>query len=233
LAQPLSDYYSGHFPGSHARGLVFQENLGTGDKRISGSLASLAGLELALETGDPLLLEMSVRRILLGHAVILGFGGVPLLYMGDELGLLNDDSYLKDPDKADDNRWVHRPPMDWRRAEKRHQPGTVEHRLFHGLREIVLARKGTPHLHAVTPTEVFDAGNAGVFAFSRPHPLGPLVALHNLTENAQHVGVEAVRGRGVDGTLRDRLKRDGGEPVEWAGGIVRLEPYGSVWITGR
>ena len=45
----LSDFYAGEFPGSWARGLVFQENPATGDRRISGSLASLAGLE----AGDP------------------------------------------------------------------------------------------------------------------------------------------------------------------------------------
>ena len=45
----LSDWYSGSYPGSWARGLVFQQNEQTGDRRISGSLASLAGLE----AGDP------------------------------------------------------------------------------------------------------------------------------------------------------------------------------------
>src|SRR3712207_4920894 len=91
----LSHYYSGAYPGSHARGAVFQENPATGDRRISGTFASLVGLELALETGDPVPLEMSVRRILLGHALIFGYGGIPLIYMGDEIGLLNDYSFLK------------------------------------------------------------------------------------------------------------------------------------------
>ena len=45
----LSDFYTGDFPGSWARGLVFQENPQTHDRRVSGSLASLAGLE----AGDP------------------------------------------------------------------------------------------------------------------------------------------------------------------------------------
>ena len=51
--------------------------------------------------------------------MILAFGGIPLLYMGDEIGLLNDDSYLQDPNLAADNRWLHRPRMDWALAEKR------------------------------------------------------------------------------------------------------------------
>ncbi len=97
----LSDFYAGDFPGSWARGLVFQENPATGDRRISGSLASLAGLS----TGDP----GSVDRILLAHAVVLGFGGLPVIWMGDELGLLNDPDWDADPEHAPDNRWVHRP----------------------------------------------------------------------------------------------------------------------------
>jgi amylosucrase len=39
----LSDFYSGQFSGSFARGAVFQYNPTTGDRRISGSCASLAG----------------------------------------------------------------------------------------------------------------------------------------------------------------------------------------------
>ena len=40
----LSDWYAGEFPGSWAEGLVFQANPDTGDRRISGTAASLAGL---------------------------------------------------------------------------------------------------------------------------------------------------------------------------------------------
>ena len=41
----LSDWYAGLFPGSPARGLVFQYNPATGDRRISGTAAGLAGLD--------------------------------------------------------------------------------------------------------------------------------------------------------------------------------------------
>lgn len=112
----LSDFYSGEYPGSFARGLVFQYNPQTGDRRISGSGASLAGLEAALDAGNHTWIEHATQRLLLLHAVILGFGGVPLLYMGDELATLNDYSYETTPEHAADNRWVHRPRMDWARA---------------------------------------------------------------------------------------------------------------------
>ncbi len=46
--QFLNAFYTGRFEGSFARGLPFQENPKTGDARISGTCASLAGLEKAL-----------------------------------------------------------------------------------------------------------------------------------------------------------------------------------------
>lgn len=48
----LVDYFTGAFDDSHAKGLRFGENPKTGDARISGSLASLVGLQYAIETGD-------------------------------------------------------------------------------------------------------------------------------------------------------------------------------------
>ena len=58
----LADYYAGVYPMSDARGLVFQENLATGDRRISGTAASLAGIESALNNGDAIHLDLAVRR---------------------------------------------------------------------------------------------------------------------------------------------------------------------------
>jgi amylosucrase len=109
----LSDFYDGTYPGSFARGALFQMNPVTGDKRISGSFASLAGLERAVATGDRAGIDMAVQRIMLGHALIASFGGIPLIYMGDEIALPNDYSYRDTPDHAHDSRWIHRPRMDW------------------------------------------------------------------------------------------------------------------------
>ena len=104
----LNEFYRGRFPGSFSRGLPFQENPVTGDCRISGTCASLAGLEKALkEEGTPEV-ELAIKRILLIHGMILTAGGIPLLYLGDEIGTLNDYSYQDDPAHKQDSRWVHR-----------------------------------------------------------------------------------------------------------------------------
>ena len=109
----LADYYAGLYPMSDARGLVFQENLETGDRRISGTAASLARHRGRPDSGDDSHLDLAVRRLLLAYRIVLGFGGLPLIYMGDELALRNDYDFVDDPEHADDNRWVHRPPMPW------------------------------------------------------------------------------------------------------------------------
>src|SRR4051794_2220326 len=115
----LADFYAGEFPGTFARGARFQPDPLSGEARTSGSCASLAGLESA---SDEWAAELAVRRILLLHALAFAHGGLPLIYMGDELGLRNAPSYLAEPDKADDNRWMHRPVMDWDVAALRHEP---------------------------------------------------------------------------------------------------------------
>ncbi len=223
----LADYYAGTFPGSSARGVDFQANRATGDRRTSGTTASLAGLELGLERADPLLVDLSIRRILLGHALIFGYDGIPLVYMGDELGMLNDWSYLDDPDHAADNRWLHRPRMDWELAARRHDPGSVPGRIFAGLVALARARRATPHLHAGTPLAIVDLGQASLLAFVRRHALGPLLAVHNLTERTVRLDRGVLDHFGL-GHAVDRLA-GGPPPVD--GDALVLAPYQAVWLT--
>ena len=56
----LSDFYAGESPGSFARGAVFQHNPETGDRRISGTAASLAGVEAALAHAAPHELDLAL-----------------------------------------------------------------------------------------------------------------------------------------------------------------------------
>jgi len=181
----LADYYAGVFPMSDARGLVFQENLATGDRRISGTAASLAGIEAALASGDEVHLDLAVQRLVLAHQMVLGFGGIPLLWMGDELALLNDYSFVEHAEHADDNRWVHRPKMPWDIAERRHVPGTLEHRVWQALRHAVTVRSALPGLHASVESEVMDPVNPGVLVLLRRAPTQTLAEVYNFTPQPQ------------------------------------------------
>ncbi len=221
----LSAFYTGAFPGSFARGALFNHVPETGDSRVSGTLASLAGLEAALEARDPQLVDDAIARIRLGHALIMAWDGVPLVYMGDELGLLNDRSYEDDPDHMADNRWLHRPVMDWRIAERRHRPDTVEGRVFADLRHLISVRRRAPQLHAAIPLDVLDSGDPGVLAFARRHPAGDLTAISNFTETPRTVEV-AGAGTATSGILVDLLDGShlpGDQPIV-------VPPLGVRWL---
>lgn len=220
----LSDFYEGTHPGSFARGALFQENPATGDKRISGTFASLAGLERA---ADPEATELAIQRLLLGHALIAGFGGIPLIYMGDELAMLNDDTYLDDPDHAHDSRWIHRPRMNWATAATRDAADTPAARVFRETRRILTRRAATPALHAGHPAQVVILGPPGLFAHLRRAPTGGVLGLYNMTEDWLNLPESAVRALCIT-RMHDALSDN---PVQTRLGDIVLPPYARVWLT--
>ena len=186
----LAEFYAGLYPMSDAKGLVFQENLETGDRRISGTAASLLGVENALLSGSETDLDRSIRRLLLAHAIVLGFGGLPLLYMGDELGLTNDYSFADDPEHADDNRWVHRPAMPWDLVEevlksRGSEPQGVTQRVWRGMRHLITVRGSIPALDASVESEVIDPVNPALLVFVRHAPTQTMVGVYNVTDEVQ------------------------------------------------
>jgi amylosucrase len=224
----LADFYAGDFPGSFAHGARFQVDPRTGEARTSGTAASLAGLEGALQRGDAHAEELAIRRILLLYAVAFAHGGVPLIYMGDELGLRNDHEWESDPARRDDNRWMHRPAMNWAAAERRTDPAAVEGRLWAGLRRLIAARRSTRAVHAQGRIEPVWTGNDHVFGLLREHAGERLLVLANFTPVPQsvHLGVAHERGVGLgpDAAVPD------GRPLRDHGEFLVLEPYQFAWL---
>ena len=222
----LADFYNGSFPGSFARGADFQSNALTGDRRTNGSAASLAGLEAALEAGDPGLVDLAVARILLGHALIASFGGIPLVYMGDEVGLMNDHAYRSDPDRAADGRWMHRPAMDWDLvARLGDDPALPAARIHAGIKAIMAARKACEAFAAWVPTRVLDTGHPALLAYLRAAEDGPVTCVLNLTDSEQWTQAWALR-------LQDRPHEDllAGAPMALEHDQLRVPPYGALWL---
>lgn len=137
----LKDYYSGSLWNSPARGALFSSNPKTGDARISGSLASLCGLEKALEEKNEYQIDLSIKKILLMQAHSFFLGGIPMIFYGDEVGYTNDYSYLNDSGKSYDNRWMHRPVIDWNKNKKIEEPGTIESIIFQATKKLISLRK--------------------------------------------------------------------------------------------
>ncbi len=229
----LNEFYSGKFPASFSRGEIFQFNPVTFDGRMSGMTASLAGLETALEKNDPAAIDLAIGRIMLLYSVIFAYGGIPLIYMGDELGLLNDHSYLHNPDKAKDNRWMHRPTMPWELTEKRHDITTVTGRIFGAMQQLILARQNTPQLHGAAPVYPIWTDNQHVFAFLRVDPVsGRLLGLANFSETAQSINLNVLVENGIVGKIRD-ASQPGKPPLTLTGERLELQAFQFIWLTSE
>lgn len=237
----LSSYYSGEFDGSAAEGLVFQHNPATGDRRISGSTASLVGLGTALaheqdavdlESAQEAetLLDNAVARLLLGYAIVYGFGGIPVIWSGDEVATLNDETWDQAAEQRGDNRWAHRPRLDWERvAAAEADPSSPSGRALVGLRHLARARATLPHLHANVGAKLVAAPDPGVFAVLRRHPVGPMLALYNITETPRSVPGWWVREHGL--TVEQTVDALNGYPPSLgADGSIYLSTYQPVWL---
>ena len=215
----LNAFYIGRFSGSFARGLPFQENPKTGDARISGACASLAGLEKALLEETAVEVALAIQRILLIHAIILTIGGIPLLYLGDEVGIRNDYSYRQDPAKADDSRWVHRPAADPEKYACRTDPSTVEGRIYQGLRKLIELRKELP-VFSGQEIQVIDTGSPHLLGYVRSHENQRVLVFANFTEHEQRLPANLLRLYGMSYQVHDLL-RDRQIPP----GDIGLGPY--------
>jgi amylosucrase len=230
--QFLNAFYTGRFEGSFARGLPFQFNPTTQDMRISGTCASLAGLEKALHEETQTEVELAIRRILLIHSVILSIGGIPLIYLGDEVGTLNDYSYREDPARADDSRWVHRPAADWAAIERRNAIDTVAGQIYTRLRRLIEIRKSTLAFGG-GDTEIIDIGNTHVFGYVRKGmgtptdtARGRVLVLANFTEDEQLVEPNELRLHGLGYAFSDLVT---GQEITADEHLV-LDPYRFVWL---
>lgn len=231
--QFLVDYYTGVFPGSPARGLPFMRNSLTGDARICGSLSSLVGLETALEANEPSLVSQAINRILLLHSIILSFGGIPLLYNGDALGLINDYSFQQDPSKADDNRWVHRPKINWEMADLRRKQGTIEFNVFNALKKMIAVRKETAAFADFNNRELIDCGNEHLLCYLRfnyQKPAERVLVIANFHASSQYLDLNLLSTRGFNPFSRFVDLYTGRKPAQHDTRIV-VQGFHFYWLT--
>ncbi|PKO05162.1 MAG: amylosucrase [Chloroflexi bacterium HGW-Chloroflexi-3] len=192
----LNEFYRGRFPGSFARGLPFQENPKTGDSRISGTCASLAGLEKAILVETEKEVELAIKRIALIHGIILTIGGIPLIYLGDEIGSLNDYDYLNDKAKAHDSRWVHRPKYDELKSNKRINKNSIESKLYKNLLKLIQIRKTNPVFRNLN-TEILVTDNPHIFGYTRKNKSDYVIVLANFTETPQEIFPELILSKKI------------------------------------
>lgn len=227
----IKDYYSGEIKYSPAKGQLFSVNPKTQDARISGTLASLCGLEKALEEKNKQEIERAVCRILLMQAHSFFLGGIPMIFYGDELGYTNDYSYLQDPAKSYDNRWMHRPMIDWGKTQKAKKQGTLEHRVFTATQRLLEIRKTIPSIADTKNLVWIPTYNNHVAAYLRTLGDQKLCCVFNFTHKMVqlHWGVFVEQGivcafdhwRAEEYRMSDH------------GGFLNVEPYSFFLLEAR
>jgi amylosucrase len=221
----IKDFYSGGIDYSPAKGALFSVNPKTQDARISGTLASLCGLEKALETGSAEDLELAIRRILLMQAMSCFIGGVPMLFYGDEVGYTNDYSYLNDPGKSYDNRWMHRPIIDWKKNEKAEKKDTVEHQIFSGTRKLLQLRRSLPIVSDLKNLYWLNTHHHHHIAgFVRSIGDQKLICLFNFSAKPVHMYGGLFREQGILFPMYDHW-RERLTGLEEDGVFLKMEPY--------
>ncbi|ORT49593.1 amylosucrase [Vibrio sp. qd031] len=183
----LNQFYTGRFEGSFANGVPFQENPTTGDCRVCGSLAALAGLEEAVKNNDQNGIVLAQKRIRLLNSINLSIGGIPLIYQGDELAMFNDFSYLDDPYKKDDSRWVNRPQITESDIEAVQNPSNASATVFSDLKQMIALRKESA-VFGEASTEILETYRPHLFAYARQHENGEkMLAICNFSEHHQSI----------------------------------------------
>ena len=186
----LNDWFTGKFPGSDARGELYNDDPRLGDARLCGTTASLCGMEAADFEGDPFKLERAIACDLTLHAWMLSQSGIPVIYSGDEIGQLNDYTYHNDPEKQSDSRYIHRGAFQWGLAGFRNDPETRQGKLFQALRRLETIRAGEPCFDGDAQVSVLDSGNDHVLALCRRSGERELICLFNFSNQFVHAGAD-------------------------------------------
>ena len=183
----INEFFLGNVEGSDSRGELYNYDPVTGDARFCGTTASMCGVEAALEEQDEEKLEAAIKRILMLHAYMFTQSGIPVLYSGDEIGQLNDNEYTLVPEKAPDSRYIHRGKFQWDMAEKIREKGSVQERLFTGLRKLETIRKEENLFMANADSYTVDGGNNSVLIIGREYGDEKMLGIFNFSGEDQKV----------------------------------------------
>ncbi|MCU0390324.1 MAG: alpha-amylase family glycosyl hydrolase [Thermoflexibacter sp.] len=193
----LKDYYSGTYDSSPAKGALFSVNPKTQDARISGSLASLCGLEKAVENKSQEDIKLSIHKILMMQACSFFCGGIPMLFYGDELGYTNDYSYMNEEGKSYDNRWMHRPIINWEKNKRIDVRSSIEGQIFEGTRKLLEIRKKLPFVADLKNLTWLNPHNVHVAGYLRAYEDKRMYGIFNFSSQTAYLTWYAFKEHGL------------------------------------
>lgn len=215
----LYRFFEGSFEGSFARGELYNYDPLTQDARTCGTTASLCGIEKGGFENDEHQIAVGIQRDLMMHAAMFSLRGFPMLSSGDEIGQVNSYDYKNDKARAGDSRNLHRTPFNWDNAEMREKNGTVQQRVWSGLRTLETARAAEPCFDEGADVSTWDTHNNSVFAIVRKKNDKTLICLANFSSKPQNAFLNT-----IGGNFTDILSGSKASPAH-----IELKPYEYAW----
>lgn len=216
----LSDFFTGKYENSFARGELYNADPASGDARQCGTTASLCGIEKAAYEKDEEATKRAIRYDLTLHAYMLTQSGIPVIYSGDEIGQENDYTYHEDPKKWGDSRYLHRGDFQWDKAELRHTKGTIPGEMFEGLSKLETIRKSHPVFESTADCRTVDTWDDSILGLIKEKNGEKLVALFNFSEYDKVAWINE-----EDGMYEDLIS---GRQMEARG--VQIPAFGCYWL---
>jgi amylosucrase len=204
-----SDFYGGE---GFSLGQPFQTTPG-GAPSTNGMASALVGW------GKPGVdQDLALSRLKLMYGVIHALDGWPLIYMGDEILLENDEGYRLDPTRRMEGRWLHRPEMNWEGADVAHRTHGPSGSMFKAVRRFGEAARELNALNVRGRALPFKTGDDRVLGFKRTESRA-FICLANLSAEPVLLAKSAWAGPGLDVLTHENM------PV----GPIELRPYQVIW----
>jgi len=128
---------------------------------------------------------------------------------------------------------MHRSHFDWDKANKRHQSGTVENRIFSALKRLIALRKETLAFADFDNRQLLALDNPRLLAFYRTDPLNNrnrVLVLANFNVEAQTLPVSVLRDHGF--FLQENMKNlCTGERIVVEDDAIALPQLSFYWLT--
>ncbi|MCC8082364.1 MAG: alpha-amylase family protein [Lachnospiraceae bacterium] len=165
-------------------------------------------------------LNQAIRYDLTLHAFMLAQSGIPVIYSGDEIGETNDYSYHDEPKKRDDSRYLHRGAFRWDLEEARHREGSVQQRIFDGLRQMEQIRSSHYVFRADADVWTVDTWDDSVLGIIRSGAGQKLVTLYNFSDQDRIAWINENDGMYTDLLSGSRMEAKG----------VQMPAFGCRWL---
>jgi glycosidase len=191
-------------------------------------LASLSGLEQALTYSAKTLIELSIKRILIIHALLLSYQGAPMIYAGDEIAMLNDYSYKENELTKYDSRWIHRPFYDWNLYDNIRHALDQRHKVYDEIKHLTDIRHQELLLRPVIKQTVVDHNeDNGLFIIKKELDNDILYAIFNFSDHNIYMPLKTLCNDLNECSFKDIIH---GRVIDHTQSIITLTPYEYMYI---